>query len=160
MGVSRYLLVDEERRSHIGDWLHHHLRYEGDVLQAFRERAGVVFLLGISVSRGDGACLRLEREVDVRRAFRRGVGGVESLDSRRSAASRLALVASPPPPLMGERTERARMLFFHHAGKVSSIPPPAGRVVGRCNNPGVYIPLDNKYGFKHVISADKMDAKF
>jgi hypothetical protein len=125
MGVSQYLLVDEERRSHIGDWLHRRLRYEGDVLQAFRERAGVVFLLGISVSRGDGACLRLECEVDARRAFRWGVGGVDSLDDRRSAASRLALVA-PPPPLAGERTERARMLFFHHAGKMSSIPPPAG----------------------------------
>ena len=126
MGVSWYLLVDEERRSHIGDWLHRHLRYEGDVLQAFRERAGVVFLLGVSVSRGDGACLRLEREVDVRRAFRRGVEGVDSLDGRRSVASRLALTAPPPPPLAGERTERARMLFFHHAGKMSSIPPPAG----------------------------------
>ena len=126
MGVSRYLLVDEERRSHIGDWLHRHLWFEGDVLQAFRERAGVVFLLGISVSRGDGARLRLEREVDARRAFRRGVGGVDSLDGRRSAASRLALVAPPPPPLAGERTGRARTLFFHHAGKMSSIPPPAG----------------------------------
>ena len=126
MGVSRYLLVDEERRSHIGDWLHRHLWFEGDVLQAFRERAGVVFLLGVSVPRGDGACLRLEREVDVRRAFRRGVGGVDSLDGRRSAASHLALTAPPPPPLAGERTERARMLPFHHAGKTSSIPPPAG----------------------------------
>ena len=113
MGVSRYLLVDEERRSHIGDWLHRRLRYEGDVLQAFRERAGVVFLLGVSVPRGDGACLRLEREVDVRRAFRRGV---DSLDGRRSTASHLALTAPPPPPLAGERTERARMLLFHHAG--------------------------------------------
>jgi hypothetical protein len=28
-----------------------------------------------------------------------------------------------------------------------------------CNTPGVYIPLDNEYGFKHVISVDKMDAK-
>ena len=126
MGVSRYLLVDEERRSHIGDWLRRHLWFEGDVLQAFRERAGVVFLLGVSVPRGDGACLRLEREVDVRRAFRRGVGGVDSLDGRRSAASRLALTAPPPPPLAGERTERVRMLLFHHAGKTSSIPPPAG----------------------------------
>jgi hypothetical protein len=86
----------------------------------------VVFLLGVSVSRGDGACLRLECEVDVRRAFRRGVGGVDSLDDQRSAASRLALMAPPPPPLAGERTERARMLPFHHAGKMSSIPPPAG----------------------------------
>ena len=73
-------MVDEEQRSHIGDWLHRHLRYEGDVLQAFHGRAGVVFLLGVSASRGDGACLRLEREVDARRAFRRGVGGIDSLD--------------------------------------------------------------------------------
>jgi hypothetical protein len=28
-----------------------------------------------------------------------------------------------------------------------------------CNTPGVYIPLDNEYGFKHVISVDKTDAK-
>jgi hypothetical protein len=125
MGISQYLLVDEERRSHIGDWFHRRLRYEGDVLQALRECAGVVFLLGISVSRGDGACLRLEREVDARRAFCWGAGDVDSLDGRRSAASCLALVA-PPPPLAGERTGRARMLFFHHAGKMSSIPPPAG----------------------------------
>jgi hypothetical protein len=80
MGVGQYLWVDEERRSHIGDWLHLRPRYEGDVLQAFRERAGVVFLLGIGVSRGDGACPRLEREVDAQRASRRGVGGVDSLD--------------------------------------------------------------------------------
>jgi hypothetical protein len=103
-------------------------RYEGDVLQALRECAGVVHLLGICVSRGDGACLRLEREVDARRAFRRGAGDADSLDSRRSAASRLALVAPPPPPLAGERTERARMLFFHRVGKMSSVPSPAGRM--------------------------------
>src|SRR5574341_58113 len=126
MGVSQYLLVDEERRSHIGDWLHRRLRYESDVLQAFRECAGVLFLLGISVSRGDGACLRLEREVDARRAPRWGAGNVDLLDGRRSAASRLALVAPPPPPLAGERTGRARTLFFHHAGKMSSVPPPVG----------------------------------
>jgi hypothetical protein len=28
-----------------------------------------------------------------------------------------------------------------------------------CNTPGVYIPLDNEYGFKHVISVDKTDTK-
>jgi hypothetical protein len=105
--------------------LHRRLRYEGDVLQALRERAGVVHLLGIGVSRGDGARLRLKREVDARRAPRWGAGDVDSLNNRRSVASRLALVAPPPPPLAGERTGRARMLFFHHAGKMSSIPPPA-----------------------------------
>ena len=80
MGVSQYLWVDEERRSHIGDWLHRRPRYKGDVLQAFRERAGVVFSLEIGVSRGDGACLRLEREVDAQRAFRWGVEGADPLD--------------------------------------------------------------------------------
>jgi hypothetical protein len=29
-----------------------------------------------------------------------------------------------------------------------------------CNTPGVYILLDNEYGFKHAISVDKTDAKF
>jgi hypothetical protein len=28
-----------------------------------------------------------------------------------------------------------------------------------CNTPGVYIPLDNEYEFKHVISVNKIDAK-
>jgi hypothetical protein len=55
-----------------------------------------------------------------------GAEAVDSLDSRRGAASRLALVALPPPPLAGERTGRARMLFFLYAGKTSSIPLPAG----------------------------------
>jgi hypothetical protein len=48
------------------------------------------------------------------------------LDSRRSAASRSAPIAPPPPPTARERMGRARMLFFPHAGKTSSVPPPAG----------------------------------
>jgi hypothetical protein len=56
------------------------------------------------VSQGDGARLHLKREVDARRAPCWGTGAVDSLDSRRGAASRLALVAPPPPPLAGERT--------------------------------------------------------
>jgi hypothetical protein len=41
------------------------------------------------------------------------------------------------------------------------------RILGRdsfkgegCNTLGVYILLNNEYGFKHVISVDKPDAKF
>jgi hypothetical protein len=29
----------------------------------------------------------------------------------------------------------------------------------RCNTPGVYILLDNEYGFKHVISVNKTDTR-
>jgi hypothetical protein len=29
-----------------------------------------------------------------------------------------------------------------------------------CNTPGVYILLDNEYGFKHAISVDKTDIKY
>jgi hypothetical protein len=77
------------------------------------------------VLRGNGARLRLRREVDARRVPRWGAGAVDSLDSRRGAASCLALVA-PPPPSVGEATGQTRMLFFRHVGKASSIPPPAG----------------------------------
>jgi hypothetical protein len=78
------------------------------------------------VSRGDGARLRLRRGVNTRCAPRWGAGAVDSLDSQRSAASCLALVALPSPPLAGKKAGRARRLFFHHAGKTSSIPPPTG----------------------------------
>jgi hypothetical protein len=78
------------------------------------------------VLRGDDARLRLRREVDARRALRWGAGAVDSLDSRRGAASCLALVAPPPPPSAGEGMGQARMSSFHHVGKASSISPLAG----------------------------------
>jgi hypothetical protein len=75
--------------------------------------------------RGNDARLRLRREVDARRVPRWGAGAVDSLDSRRGAASCLALVAPPPPPSVGEATGQTRMLFFCHVGKMSLILPPA-----------------------------------
>jgi hypothetical protein len=78
------------------------------------------------VLRGNVARLRLRREVDARRVPRWGAGSVDSLDSRRGAASCLALVAPPPPLSVGEATGQTRMMFFRHVGKTSSIPPPAG----------------------------------
>jgi hypothetical protein len=79
------------------------------------------------VLRGDGARVCLERGGDAWRVLRRGAGDVDLLDSRRSAISRSAPVAPPPPPPMArERMGRARKLSFPHAGKMSSIPPPAG----------------------------------
>jgi hypothetical protein len=78
------------------------------------------------VLRGNDACLRLRREVDARRVPHWGAGAVDALDSRRGAASCLALVAPPPPPSAGEATGQTRMLFFRHMGKTSLIPPPPG----------------------------------
>jgi hypothetical protein len=78
------------------------------------------------VLRGNDARLRLRREVDARRVPRWGAGVIDLLDSRRGVASCLAMVAPPPPPLVGEVTGQTQMLFFRHVGKTSSIPPPAG----------------------------------
>jgi hypothetical protein len=76
--------------------------------------------------RGNGARLRLRRKVEARRVPRWGAGIVDLLDSRRGAASCMAMVAPPPPPSVGEVTGQTRMLFFRHVGKTSLIPPPAG----------------------------------
>jgi hypothetical protein len=76
------------------------------------------------VLRGNGAHLCLRREVVTRRVPR--WGAVDSLDSRRGAASCLAMVALLPPPSAGEATGQTRMLFFRHVGKTSLILPPAG----------------------------------
>jgi hypothetical protein len=78
------------------------------------------------VLRGNGTRLRLRCEVDARRVPRWGADAVDSLDSRRGAASCLAMVAPPPPPSAGEVMGQTRMLFFHHVGKTSLIPPPVG----------------------------------
>jgi hypothetical protein len=33
------------------------------------------------------------------------------------------------------------------------------KLLQSCNTPGVYIPLDNEYGIKHVISVNETDTK-
>jgi hypothetical protein len=76
--------------------------------------------------RGNDARLRPIRKVEARRVPRWGAGVIDLLDSRRGAASCLAMVAPPPPPSAGEVTGQTRMLFFCHVGKTSMIPPPAG----------------------------------
>jgi hypothetical protein len=81
MGNGLYLLIDGRCRSRVRDGLHRCLMYEGDAQQVLRERAGVVRLLGAGVLRGDGARLRLRREVNARRVPRWGAGAVDSLDS-------------------------------------------------------------------------------
>jgi hypothetical protein len=83
-------------------------------------------MLGVGVLRGNDARLRLKREVNARRVPRWGASVVDSLDSRRGAASCLAMTAPPPPPSTRKVTGQTLMLFFRHVGKTSSIPPPAG----------------------------------
>jgi hypothetical protein len=126
MGIGRYLLVDRRRRSRVRGGLHRRLRYEGNAQQVLCERDGVVRLLGVGVLRGNDARLRLRRKVEARRVPCWGTDAVDLLDSRRGAASCLAMVAPPPPPSAREVTGRTRMLFFRHVGKTSLIPPPVG----------------------------------
>jgi hypothetical protein len=77
--------------------------------------------------RGNGARLRLRREVNARRVPRWGAGVVDSLNSLRGAASCLAMVAPPPSPAARKATGQTRMLLFCHGGKTSpSSPPPGG----------------------------------
>jgi hypothetical protein len=78
------------------------------------------------VLRGNDARLRLGREVNARRVPRWGASAVDSLDSRRGAASCLAMAAPPLPLLAGKVTGQTRMLLFRHVGKTSSILPPTG----------------------------------
>jgi hypothetical protein len=58
--------------------------------------------------------------------------------------------------------QRATLVYFDNVSAVylSTNPVQHQRTKHVCNTPGVYIPLDNEYGFKHVISVDKTDAKF
>jgi hypothetical protein len=78
------------------------------------------------VLRGNDARLHLRREVNARRVPCWGTSTVDSLDSRRGAASCLAMPAPPPPPSAGKVTGQTWMLLFRHVGKTSSIPPPVG----------------------------------
>jgi hypothetical protein len=83
-------------------------------------------MLGVGVLRRNDARLRLKREVNARRVPRWGASVVDSLDSRRGTASCLAMFAPPPSPSTGKVMGQTRMMFFRHAGKTSSISPPAG----------------------------------
>jgi hypothetical protein len=76
--------------------------------------------------RGNDTRCRLRREVNARHVPRWGASIVDSLDSRRGAASCLAMVAPPPPPSARKVAGQTRMLLFRHGGKTSSSPPPPG----------------------------------
>jgi hypothetical protein len=76
--------------------------------------------------RGNDTCCHLRREVNARHVPCWGAGVVDSLDSRRDAASCLAMIAPSPPPAARRVAGQTRMLLFRHGGKTSSSPPPPG----------------------------------
>jgi hypothetical protein len=123
----RYLSIDGWWRSRVGDGLHRYLKYKANAQQVLRECDGVICPLGVGTLRGNDTRRRLRREVNARHVPRWGVGVVDSPDSRRGAASCLAMVA-PPPPAARKVAGQARMLPFRHGGKTSSSPPPPGRL--------------------------------
>jgi hypothetical protein len=116
----RYLLIDGWWRSCVGDALHRYLRYKANSQQALCECAGVICPLGIGTLQGSDARRCFRREDNARHVLRWGVGVVDSLDSRRGAASCLATVAPPPPPAARRVAGQTRMLLFRHGGKTSS----------------------------------------
>jgi hypothetical protein len=67
-------------------------------------------------------CLRCED--NTRHVPRWGADVVDSLDSRRGAASCLATIAPSPPPAARRVAGQTRMLLSHHGGKTSSSSPP------------------------------------
>jgi hypothetical protein len=104
------------------------LRYEANAQQALRECASVICLLGVGTLRGNDICRCLGREDNARHVLCWGAGVVDSLDSRRGAASCLATVAPSPPPVARRVAEQTRMLLFRHGGKTSSSPPAPGEL--------------------------------
>jgi hypothetical protein len=105
-----------------------YLGYEANAQQAPRECAGVICPLGVGMLQGSDARRCLRREDNARHVPRWGAGVVDSLDSRRGAASCLATVASPPPLAARRVALQTRMLLFHHGGKTSSSSPLPGEL--------------------------------
>jgi hypothetical protein len=111
----RYLLIDGRWRSRVGDGLHRYLMYEANAQQALRECAGVICPLGVGILRGNDIRRCLRCEDNARHVPHWGAGVADSLDSRRGAASCLAMVAPFPPPA-GKVAGQTRMLLFRHGG--------------------------------------------
>jgi hypothetical protein len=73
--------------------------------------------------RGNDTRRCLRREDNARHVPRWGADVVDSLDSRRDAASCLATVAPSPPPAARRVAGQTRMSLFRHGGKTSSSSP-------------------------------------
>jgi hypothetical protein len=124
----RYLLIDGRWRSRVGDGLHRYLRYEANAQQVLHESAGVICPLGVGMLRGNDTHRCLRREDNARHVPCWGAGIVDSLDSRRDAASCLDTIAPSPPPAARRVVGQTRMLLFRHGGKTSSSSSPLGEL--------------------------------
>jgi hypothetical protein len=78
--------------------------------------------------RGNDTRRCLRHEDNARHVPRWGASVVDSLNSRRDAASCLVTVAPPPPPAARRVAGQTRMLLFRHEGKTSSSSPPLGEL--------------------------------
>jgi hypothetical protein len=145
----RYLLVDGRWRSRVGDGLHRYLRYEANALQVLCKGAGVISPLGVGTSRGSDTRRCLRCEVNTRHSPRRGAGVVDSLwpDSRRGAASCMAMFAPSPPPAR-RVAGQTRVFLFCHGGKPSSCSPLPGE-------PTTVVAVALRREEYHVIAAVK-----
>jgi hypothetical protein len=124
----RYLLIDGRWRSRVGDGLHRYLRFKANAQQVLRKSAGVICPLGVGMLRANDIHRCHRCEDNARHVPRWGVGVVDSLDSRRGAASCLTTVAPPPPPAARKTEGQTRMLLFCHGGKTSPSSPPPGEL--------------------------------
>jgi hypothetical protein len=104
----------------------HYLRHETNVRQVPRKGADVISPHGVGTLLGSDTRRCPRCEDNTRHVPRRGVGVVDSLwsDSRRGAASCLAMVALSPPPPVRSVAGLTRVFFRH--GEMSSLssPPP------------------------------------
>ena len=104
-----------------------HLRCKTNARQVPRKGAGVISPPGAGVLLGGDTRRCLRCEDNTRHVPHRGVGVVDSLwsDSRRGAASRMAMFApSPSPP--ARRVAGLTRVFFRHGEMPSPSSPPPG----------------------------------
>jgi hypothetical protein len=126
----QYLLVDGWWRSRVGDGLHRYFGYEANDLQVLCEGAGAISPLGVGALWGSDTRRCLRCEDNTRHGLRRVAGVVDSLwpDSRRGAASCMAMVAPSPPPPARRVAGQTRVFLFCHGGKPSSSSPLPGEL--------------------------------
>jgi hypothetical protein len=105
-----------------------YLRCETNARQVLRKGAGVISPLGVGTLLGSDSRRCPTCEDNTRHVSDRGASVVDSLwsDSRRGAASCLAMVAPSPPPPARRVAGQTRVFLFRHGGKSSSCSPPPG----------------------------------